>query len=264
MSAAIVSLHAAFRGHDRALPRRLSTRTRPSAFGPSLSTGKSALVANGARGRWVATAMPWCSYLFVDADGALEHRAGVVAFVPDCFEHPGGQRVELALNRVVSSQLGVLQQRDQQEGGGGERGSGCLLVGSAGTKRVPSEPGEHEREAEHEEGRRAREIRCPLGDFVKAATTVCFTASDGMLQRHQCPSTTTRLAADLRGSRRRDCVSGSRRPWWPARRTADLAGRLNIRGTTLTVPPSAVRTGLFFHPQKAGGSSPVRASESRR
>jgi hypothetical protein len=35
-------------------------------------------------------AMRWCSDLFVDADGALEHRAGVVAFVPDCFEHPGG------------------------------------------------------------------------------------------------------------------------------------------------------------------------------
>jgi hypothetical protein len=141
----------------------------------------SALVAHGARGDRSRPAAPWSSDLFVDTDGALEHRAGVVAFVSDCFEHPGGQRIELALNRVVSSQLGVLQQCDEQECGGGQRGSGCLLVGSAGTKGVPSEPREHEREAGREEGRRAREVRCALGEFVKAAATVCFTASDGML-----------------------------------------------------------------------------------
>jgi len=122
------------------------------------------------------------------ADGPLKHRVGVLsAFVSDRLEHPGGQRIELALNRMFSSQLGILQEGDEQERGRRERGSRCLLIRSAGPHDVAAQPGENEYHAEPEEDRRAREMRRTLRDLVKSAAMLRGASSHWMLQRHGVP-----------------------------------------------------------------------------
>jgi len=90
---------------------------------------------------------------------------------------------------VFRSQFRVLQQGDEQQGRGGQRGSGCLLVAGAGAHDVACKPGDHQRHAEREEGRGAREVRCALCELVKPASMIRCATIDWILKGHAYQST---------------------------------------------------------------------------
>jgi hypothetical protein len=54
------------------------------------------------------------SQLLVYADGPLEHGVSLLALIADGLKHPCSQRVELALDRGLGAELGILQQSDEQ------------------------------------------------------------------------------------------------------------------------------------------------------
>lgn len=151
----------------------------------------AATIACARAREYCPSAVRLSSDLLVDADGAVKHRIGIAALVPDRLKHPRGQRIKFALNRVLRTQLRVLQQGDEQKRCGGERGSGGLLVGSAGADDVASKPGKHERYTEREERGRAREVGGTLRN--KPTATIRFAACAWMLQGH--PNGTVRRAS---------------------------------------------------------------------
>jgi hypothetical protein len=130
------------------IARRATYADDDMAFGGLTSMGRARWLRWGPGRRRIATP---CGGVQTSSSMRMARWSIALASSPSSLiasSIPVASASSLLLNRVVSSQLGVLQQCDQQEGGGGERGSGCLLVGSAGTKHVASEPGEHRREAE--------------------------------------------------------------------------------------------------------------------
>ena len=126
--------------------------------------------------------------LLVDADRALEHRVGLAALVADRLEHAGGERIELALDGRLGAELGVLQQCDEQQCDGRQRGADRLLVARTGVEDVSRQPGDDEADAEGEEERRAGEVGRALGDPIEQAAAFGLAPLDGVFEATSPPA----------------------------------------------------------------------------